>query len=241
MNDVNALKVKIFADGADLDSFRRLVAKPYIKGVTTNPTLMRKAGIQDYEAFARDLLALIPDMPVSLEVFADEFHEMEAQALKISSWGKNIYVKIPITNTRNQSSCPLIGKLSASGVALNVTAMMTLDQVRDVAEVLNPEIPAIVSIFAGRVADTSTDPVPVMMQALEILKHLPNAELLWASPREILNIFQADSIGCHIITVTDDVLNKLDLVGKDLGTYSLETVKMFRRDAVNAGYTIKTD
>jgi transaldolase len=241
MNDVTALKVKIFADGADLASFRRLVAKPYIKGVTTNPTLMRKAGIEDYEAFARDLLQIIPDMPVSLEVFADDFDEMEAQALKISSWGENVYVKIPITNTRNQSSCPLIGKLTEQGVAINVTAMMTLDQVALVAKVLNPDVPAIASIFAGRVADTSIDPVPVMSHALEILSPLPKAELLWASPREVLNIFQANSIGCHIITVTNDVLTKLDLVGKDLGAYSLETVEMFRRDAVNAGYTIETD
>lgn len=240
MSRVDDLTIKIFADGADLDGIIALSANPLIKGFTTNPTLMRKAGIIGYEAFGREVLATIPNRPVSLEVFADEFDEMERQALEIASWGANVNVKIPITNTRGESSCPLIGRLSRGGVVVNVTAILSLDQVRDVAAALSPSTPAIVSVFAGRVADTGVDPVPHMIQALDILATRPRAELLWASPRELLNIFQADEIGCHIITVTHDVLGKLALVGKDLELYSRETVQMFFRDAVAAGYSIET-
>ena len=240
MTRVEDLKIKVFADGADLGGIRNLVANPLIKGVTTNPTLMRKAGIEDYEAFGRAVLATVPDRPVSLEVFADEFDEMERQALEIASWGPNANVKIPITNTRGESSCPLIGRLSKQGVVVNVTAILSLAQVRGVAAVLDPATPAIVSVFAGRVADTGIDPVPHMVEALTILADCPKAELLWASPRELLNIFQADAIGCHIITVTHDVLGKLSVIGRDLEAYSRETVQMFYRDAVDAGYSIKT-
>jgi len=234
------LKIKIFADGADMDSILELYKKPYIKGFTTNPTLMRKAGIVDYEGFSRDLLGKISDRPVSLEVFADDFPEMEKQAHIIASWGKNVYVKIPVTNTKGESSCPLITRLSNAGIQLNVTAILTTDQVKNVAGALNLETYAIVSVFAGRVADTGVDPIPVMKKALDILKTRPKVELLWASPREMLNIVQADEIGCHIITVTSDVLKKLFLLGKDLNSYSLETVKMFYNDAKAAGYSIDT-
>lgn len=216
-----------------------MAASPMISGFTTNPTLMRKAGISDYEAFGREVLARVPDRPVSLEVFADDFETMERQALQIASWGKNVNVKIPITNTKGESSARLIERLSKAGVVLNVTAMMTLDQVRTVAEAVSPDVPVIVSIFAGRVADTGVDPVPHMSEALKILQSRPKAELLWASPRELLNIFQADAMGCHIITVTNDVLAKLSLVGKDLSGYSRETVEMFHKDASAAGYSIK--
>jgi transaldolase len=238
MSRVDNLKIKVFADGADLGGMMELAANPLIKGFTTNPTLMRKAGVANYEAFGREVLSRIPDRPVSLEVFADEFDEMERQALAIASWGANVNVKIPITNTRGELACPLIERLSGRGVAVNVTAMMSLDQIRKVATALDPLTPAIVSVFAGRVADTGVDPVPHMVQALDILATRPRAELLWASPRELLNIFQADEIGCHIITVTHDVLAKLSLVGRDLETYSLETVQMFYRDAAAAGYSI---
>jgi transaldolase len=241
MPSVDKLRVKIFADGADFDGIMKMYANPQIKGFTTNPTLMRKVGISDYEAFARKLLAAVPDRPVSLEVFADEFDEMERQAKIIASWGKNVNVKIPVTNTRREFSGPLIRELSKSGVAVNVTAIMTLEQVQKVTDCLAPGTPAIVSVFAGRVADTGVDPVPMMAQAVKILKSKPKAELIWASPRELLNIFQADAIGCHIITVTNDVLAKLNLVGKDLDQYSLETVEMFRRDAVACGFTIAGD
>jgi transaldolase len=238
MSRIDSLRIKVFADGADLGGMMELAANPLIKGFTTNPTLMRKAGVANYEAFGREVLAKISDRPVSLEVFADEFDEMERQALAIASWGANVNVKIPITNTRGESACPLIERLSGLGVAVNVTAMMSLDQIRKVATALDPLTPAIVSVFAGRVADTGVDPVPHMVQALDILATRPRAELLWASPRELLNIFQADEIGCHIITVTHDVLAKLSLVGRDLETYSLETVQMFYRDAAAAGYSI---
>lgn len=238
MSRIDSLRIKVFADGADLGGMMELAANPLIKGFTTNPTLMRKAGVVNYEAFGREVLAKISDRPVSLEVFADEFDEMERQALAIASWGANVNVKIPITNTRGESACPLIERLSGLGVAVNVTAMMSLDQIRKVATALDPLTPAIVSVFAGRVADTGVDPVPHMVQALDILATRPKAELLWASPRELLNIFQADEIGCHIITVTQDVLVKLSLVGRDLETYSLETVQMFYRDAAAAGYSI---
>ena len=240
MTRTDNLNVKIFADGADLDGIRKLAQNPLIKGFTTNPTLMRKAGVSDYAAFAGDMLDVIGGAPVSFEVFADGFDEMEAQALEIASWGDNVYVKIPITNTRGESSVPLVGRLSAQKVQVNITAMMTLDQVRAVAEVLHEETPAVVSVFAGRIADTGVDPVPLMREAASILKSRPKAELLWASPRELLNIFHADEVGCHIITVTHDLLGKLSGVGKGLEQFSLETVEMFYRDASAAGYTIAT-
>ncbi len=240
MGRVDSLKIKIFADGADIDGIARLYKNPRIKGFTTNPTLMNKAGVKDYEAFARDVVKLVPDRSVSFEVFADEFSEMEAQARVIATWGRNVAVKIPITNTRGVSSAPLIRRLSAAGVCLNVTAIMTPAQVGAVADALDPKTPAIVSVFAGRVADTGRDPVPLMIECRDILKSRPRAELLWASPRELLNIFQADEMGCHIITVTHDVLGKLGLVGKDLDDYSLDTVKMFHKDATAAGFSIRT-
>lgn len=232
------LRIKIFSDGADLQGILAMCANPLIKGFTTNPTLMRKAGVADYEAFGRELLAHVRDRPVSLEVFADDFDEMERQALYIASWGPNVNVKVPVTNTRGDSSARLIERLSKQGVVLNVTALLTLEQVRTVARALCPATPAIVSVFAGRVADTGVDPVPHMAEALKLLSDRPKAELLWASPRELLNVFQADAVGCHIITATSDVLAKLGLVGKDLTEYSRETVQMFYRDATAAGYEI---
>lgn len=241
MDRLRQLKVKIFADGADFDSIVKLNANPHVKGFTTNPSLVRKAGVADYEEFGRKLLAAVPNKPVSLEVFADEFDEMARQARAIATWGPNVNVKIPVTNTRKEFSGDLIRELSQEGVVLNVTAILTLDQVRRVAACLSPQAPAIVSVFAGRIADTGVDPVPLMAEAVKILRERPKAELIWASPRELLNIFQADAIGCHIITVTNDILNKLSLVDKDLDAYSLETVEMFRRDAVAAGFTIKAD
>jgi len=240
MTDIKALKVKLFADGADLAGMKEMAANPLVKGFTTNPTLMRKAGVADYKTFALEVLRVIPDRPVSFEVFADEFGEMESQALEIASWGRNVNVKIPVTNTRRESSGALIERLSKAGVRLNITAVFTLEQVRAVTERLAGETPAIISIFAGRIADTGRDPVPVMAEAVRIMKAKPRAELIWASPRELLNIFQADSVGCHIITATHDILKKLSLVGKDLAQYSLETVEMFHKDATAAGYTIKT-
>ena len=238
MDELKRLSVKIFADGADFDGILRMYANPMIKGFTTNPTLMRKAGISDYEAFARRVLAAVPDRPISFEVFADEPEEMLRQAKVIASWGKTVNVKIPVMNTRREFTGRVIEALSKDGVAVNVTAVMTLEQVRQVSARLAPETPAIVSVFAGRIADTGRDPVPHMTEALKILKQRPRAELIWASPRELLNIFQADAIGCHIITVTNDVLAKLALVGKDLDAYSLETVEMFFRDATAAGFSI---
>lgn len=235
---IEKLKVKIFADGADLAGIRRLAANPLVKGFTTNPTLMRKAGVDDYEAFAREVLAAVGGRPVSFEVFADEFEAMERQARKIATWGDNVAVKIPVTNTKGESSTPLIARLSEAGIQVNVTAILTLDQIRAVADALAVATPAVVSVFAGRIADTGRDPVPIMTEALKILDSRPKAELLWASPREILNVFQADAIGCPIITVTADVLAKLGLIGKDLAEYSLETVKMFHDDAAKAGYDI---
>jgi transaldolase len=240
MGMADQLRVKIFADGADYDGILRMYANPLIKGFTTNPTLMRKAGVTDYEAFARKVLAAIPDRPISFEVFADDLPEMAVQAKVIASWGKNVNVKIPVTNTRGEFTGPVIESLSRAGVAVNVTAVMTLEQVRRVADRLAPETPAIVSVFAGRIADTGRDPVPLMTAAVKLLEQRPRAELIWASPRELLNIFQADAIGCHIITVTNDVLAKLALVGKDLDAYSLETVEMFYRDAKAAGFSIET-
>jgi len=238
MTRIDSLNVKLFADGADIEGILEMYANPQIKGFTTNPTLMRKAGIVDYEAFSKELLLKVPDRSVSLEVFADEFDEMERQARKIASWGKNVAVKIPITNSEGKSSIPLIEKLSADGVVVNVTAILTLDQIKSVATALDTKTPAIVSVFAGRIADTGVDPVPIMTEALNILANRPKAELLWASPRELLNVFQANEIGCHIITATNDVLKKLELVGKDLDQFSKETVQMFRRDALAAGYDI---
>jgi transaldolase len=238
MSDLKALKVKLFADGADLAGMREMAANPLIRGFTTNPTLMRKAGIADYKAFALEVLAAIPDRPVSFEVFADDFGQMEAQAFEIASWGRNVNVKIPVTNTKGEFSGPLVERLSRAGVALNVTALLTLEQVRRVTERLAPETPAIISVFAGRIADTGRDPVPIMAEAVRLMKAKPKAELIWASPRELLNIFQADAVGCHIITATNDILKKLPLVGKSLERYSLETVEMFHKDAVAAGYGI---
>lgn len=231
-------RVKIFADGADLDSILKLYADPMIKGFTTNPTLMRKAGITDYEAFGRTVLAKIPDRPISLEVFADDLPTMEAQARVIASWGPNVNVKIPVTNTKGEFTGPIIERLSTDGVALNVTAVFTLEQTRAIVARLHPDTPAIVSIFAGRIADSGIDPVPLMAEAVEILKAKPKAELIWASPRELLNVVQADQVGCHIITVTPDILAKLPNLGKSLDAFSLETVEMFYRDATAAGFSI---
>lgn len=239
MVDLKSLKIKIFADGADLQSMKALYANPIIKGFTTNPTLMKAAGVTDYADFARKVLAAIPDRPVSFEVFADEFDEMERQGLEINSWGRNVNVKIPVTNTKAEFAGPLLTRLSKRGVRLNVTAVFTLEQVRRIADALDPNTPAIVSVFAGRIADSGIDPVPLMSEAARILKgSRPKAELLWASPRELLNVIQADQVGCGIITVTGDVIKKLPLIGKDQDAYSLETVKMFYNDARAAGFTI---
>jgi len=235
---VEHLKIKIFADGADIKAMREAAAHPLIKGFTTNPTLMRQAGVNDYKAFAQEVLKLIPDRPISFEVFADDFPTMEAQAREIASWGANVYVKIPVSNTRGDFSGPLIASLARAGVKLNVTAIMTLEQVSRVGEALVANVPAVVSVFAGRIADSGRDPVPHMSDALRRLNNRPKAELLWASPREVLNIFQADAIGCHIITVTGDHLKKLALVGKNLDQYSRETVAMFYKDAQTAGFSI---
>lgn len=238
MKKIEELNVKIFADGADKAGMLEMYAKPYVQGFTTNPTLMRKAGIADYRAFAKEILQAIPDRPISFEVFSDEFVEMERQALEIAGWGTHVFVKIPVTNTRREPSNDLVRRLARAGVKLNVTALMTLDQVRVIGECLAGGPASYVSVFAGRIADTARDPVPLMAEAVEILKVAPAAELIWASPRELLNIFQADEIGCHVITVTNDILKKLVLVGKDLKDYSLDTVKMFYKDALEAGYNI---
>ena len=238
MKRVDQLSVKIFADGADVAGMLELYRQPYIKGFTTNPTLMRKAGISDYRAFARQVLQAIPDRPISFEVFSDEFEDMERQAHEIASWGDNVYVKIPVTNTRSESACELVGRLAQSGVKVNVTAILSLAQVRDVAAAVAGGAPSCVSVFAGRVADTGYDPVPLMSAAVEMLRPAPDAELIWASPRELLNIFQADAIGCHIITVTHDILKKLSMVGRDLEEFSLDTVKMFHNDATQAGFVL---
>ncbi|OFV92781.1 MAG: transaldolase [Acidobacteria bacterium RIFCSPLOWO2_02_FULL_64_15] len=238
MKSVDNLSVKIFADGADLVGMQELYRHPFVQGFTTNPTLMRKAGISDYRAFALQVLKAIPDRPISFEVFSDEFADMERQAREIASWGENVYVKIPVTNTRRESACALIRRLSGSGVKVNVTAILSLDQVRNVTAAVASGAPSCISVFAGRVADTGCDPVPLMTAAVEILRVAPLAELIWASPRELLNIFQADAIGCHIITVTPDILKKLSLVGYDLGEYSLDTVKMFYNDAAQAGFAL---
>ena len=238
MKGIEALSVKIFADGADLPGMLELYRRPYIKGITTNPTLMRKAGITDYRAFARDVLRAIPDRPISFEVFSDDFSEMERQAREIASWGSNVYVKIPVTTTRRQPAYDLVKRLSHDGLQLNVTAMMTLEQVTCVTEALAGGAPACISVFAGRIADTGRDPVPLMAEALRIMAAAPSAELIWASPRELLNIFHADDIGCHIITATHDILKKLNIVGRPLDEYSLETVKMFHDDANAAKFSV---
>ena len=239
MQGLESLDIKIFADGADLEGMISLYRNPLIKGLTTNPTLMRKAGIQDYESFANDALAFIKDKPISFEVFSDEFSEMKRQALKIRDWQQNVYVKIPITNSRGESSIPLIRELAEARVQLNVTAILTLKQVRDVAGALHPDVPAVVSVFAGRIADTGTDPVPVMTASKVLLEELPKAELLWASVREVLNLIEADDCGCDIVTVPHDILNKaLKLVGMDLQALSLDTVRMFAQDAEKAGFKL---
>jgi transaldolase len=238
MKRVEDLKVKIFADGAERAGMLDMYSKPYISGLTTNPTLMAKAGIKDYEAFAKDILAVITDKHVSLEVFSDDIEEMEWQANKVASWGPNVYAKIPITNTRGESTCGLIRRLAARGVRVNVTAIMTLAQVRDVVLSLEAQVPSCISIFAGRIADTGLDPLPLMSAAISLAAINPRAEIIWASPRELLNVVQADEIGCHIITVTNDILKKLSLLGYEPELYSLETVKMFRSDAVTAGFKL---
>ncbi len=238
MKKVEDLRVQIFADGADKVGMLEMYAKSYIKGLTTNPTLMKKVGITDYRAFCKDILTHIKDKPVSFEVFSDDFSEMERQAMEIASWGENVYVKIPITNTKQKTCYALVEKLAAQRVKVNVTAIMTLAQVRNLVAALNPSVPSYVSVFAGRIADTGRDPVPLMAAAVEMLKVAPAAELIWASPRELLNIFQADDIGCQVITVTHDILKKLSLLGYDLDEYSLDTVKMFYSDAVSAGFKL---
>jgi transaldolase len=238
VRSLSELKVKLFADGADQAQIAAAGANPLIQGFTTNPTLMRAAGVRDYEVFARGVLEVITDRPISFEVFADEFGEMERQARKIASWAENVYVKIPVTNTRRQSCSDLIHRLAHSGIKTNVTAVLTLDQVRDASAALGGGAPAVVSVFAGRIADTGRDPVPLMAAAVQLVSVYPNVELIWASPRELLNIFQANDVGCHIITVTDNVLAKLKTIGKDLHDYSLDTVQMFYTDASRSGYQL---
>jgi transaldolase len=235
---LDALQVRIFADGADKAGMLEMARLPYISGFTTNPTLMRKAGIVDYRVFARDIVACLPDRPISFEVFSDEFGEMERQAHEIASWGGNVYVKVPVTNTRSEPACALIRRLASAGVRLNVTAVMTLSQVREVSGALAGGAPSFVSVFAGRIADTGRDPTPLMAAAVELLRPYPNQQLIWASPRELLNLFHADAVGCHVITMTNDLLRKLALVGKDLSAYSLDTVRMFFDDAAQAGYSL---
>jgi len=239
MKSLNDLKIQLYADGADKKGILELYSKPYIKGLTTNPTLMKKAGIQDYEAFAKDILQTVTDKPISLEVFTDEFPEMKRQALKISALANNVYTKIPITNSRGESSLPLIKELGKQGVKLNITALFTEDQVQGVAEALNPEVPSVVSVFAGRIADTGIDPMPLMRKYLSMIKNQPKAELLWASTREVLNIFQAEECGCAIVTVPHDILGKAaKMLGMDLAAVSLDTVCMFARDAKEAGFKL---
>jgi transaldolase len=238
MTDASSLTIKVFADGADIAGIRKLADDPLIAGITTNPTLMRKAGVEDYEAFATELLEVVPDRPISFEVFSDDFDEMARQALKISGWADNVYVKVPITNTEGTSSLDLVRRLSHDGVKLNVTALLTGKQVEGAAAALQGGAPAYVSVFAGRIADAGVDPEPIMVAALDTLRPLAGVELIWASPREVLNIVQADRIGCHIITVTHDLLAKLHLLGRDLDEFSLDTVRMFHRDASAAGFTL---
>jgi transaldolase len=236
--DADLSRTKIFADGADREGIRRLRENALIRGFTTNPTLMRAAGVDDYEAFARDVLELVPDLPISFEVFSDDFEEMEHQAVKIASWGDNVYVKIPITDTQGRSSAELQRRLVDQGIQINVTALMTHDQVEQVVATVAGGPPSFVSVFAGRIADTGRDPLPLLVRSLETLRAAPLAELIWASPRELFNVVQAADIACHVITVTHDLLAKLPLLGKDLDEYSLETVAMFHRDASAAGYSL---
>lgn len=238
MEKIKQLKVKIFADGADRDGMFEMNERQYVKGLTTNPSLMRKAGVTNYKNFCIDILNNIKDKPISFEVFSDDFSEMEVQAIEISSWGKNAYVKIPVMNTKREVCYPLVKKLSSMGIKLNVTALMTVDQVKKVSDSLDIETPSYISVFAGRIADTGRDPVPVISNAAQILEKKPVSELIWASTREVLNIFQAEQAGCDIITVTNDILKKLNMVGYDLEEYSYDTVKMFYEDALAAGYTI---
>ena len=238
MKRVDQLSVKIFADGADLLGMVEMYRKPYIKGFTTNPTLMRKAGVTDYPAFASQVLKAIPDRPISFEVLSDEFEEMDRQAREIASWGENVYVKIPVTNTRRESTCDLVRRLSHSGVKVNVTALFTTAQVELITGAVKDGAPSYISVFAGRIADAGIDPVPIMARSVDIMVQAPRSELIWASPREILNLVQADQVGCHIITMTHDLLKKLDCLGKNLEQYSLETVRMFHGDAVAAGFTL---
>ncbi len=239
MKSLQDLKIQIYADGADKAGILDLYAKPFVKGLTTNPTLMKKVGIKDYEAFAKDILTSVTAKPISLEVFSDDFVEMKRQALKIASWGKNVYVKIPITNSRGETSIPLIAELAQQNVQLNITALLTLAQVRDVAAALNPEVPSVVSVFAGRIADTGVDPMPIMRASGALLESQPKAELLWASVREVLNIIQAEESGCKIVTVPHDILAKASkMLGNDLTALSLDTVKMFAKDAADAGFKL---
>ena len=238
VSGISKLNIKVFSDGADLDSIIDAYRKGVVKGFTTNPTLMAKAGITNYMAFALEVLRVVKDLPVSFEVFSDEFDEMREQAMKLKALGENVYVKIPVTNTKGQSACPLIHDLAVQGIKLNITAILSMRQVREVAAALLPNVPSIVSVFAGRIADTGRDPLPLMKDSLELLKALRAAELLWASPREALNIIQAAEMGCHIITVTPDLLAKCANFGKDLETYSLDTVKMFYNDAVKSGFSL---
>ena len=236
MTSVKELKIKIFADGANVSEMKKVYSEGIVKGFTTNPTLMKKDGVKDYIAFAKDALSEIKDMPVSFEVFTDDFESMERQAREIGSWGDNVYIKIPVTNTKGEPSYELIRKLTGDGMKLNITAILTIEQIENVVKSIDKNTPAIVSLFAGRIADTGRDPVPYIKESLKILKEKPNAELLWASSRELLNIFQAEACGCHIITVTNDLLKKLQMVDKDLKELSLDTVKMFYNDATSAGY-----
>jgi len=238
MEKINKLKIKIFSDGANREEMIKMASDKKIMGLTTNPTLMKKAGIINYEEFCRDLLGIIKNKPISFEVFSDDIREMKEQAKKISSWGENVYVKIPITNTKKISTLDLIADLCESNIKVNVTAIMTLEQVRGVLSVLRPTVPSYISVFAGRIADTGIDPLPVMIKALQLMEVNSSAELIWASPRELLNIFQANDIGCHIITVTKDILDKLKYVDYPLDEYSLDTVKMFYKDAIEAGYKL---
>jgi transaldolase len=239
MVSLDKLRIKIFADGADYDGIIRMAVHPLIRGFTTNPMLLRKAGVSDYEGFARRVLAAVNDRPISFEVIADDFPGMVREARAIASWGPNVNVKIPVTDTKGEFAGPVIAELAASGIAINVTAVMTLDQVRRIADVLPPKAAAMISVFAGRIADTGRDPAPHMEECVRILAAQPRAELIWASPRELLNVFQADAAGCHIITVGGDLLAKLPLVGKDLAAYSLETVAMFLREAAAAGLIVE--
>jgi transaldolase len=235
---IENLKIKIFADGADLNGMLEMHEKPYIKGLTTNPTLMRKAGIANYKSFALEVLSQIKEKPISFEVFSDELAEMKRQAMEISGWGENVYVKIPITNTLGESTAGVVDYLVQQNVKVNVTALMTTEQVVEIAKVLDSSVPSYVSVFAGRIADTGRDPESIMVESLLVLRNLAKTELIWASPRELLNVFQAERIGCHVITATNDILQKIKLIGYDLNAYSLDTVKMFKNDAAAAGYKI---